>query len=98
MNNAYQKELNTRAHESEMLLVDQQVIKQVLIFIQEIAGSAKKRDVQQIYPYPVSPREMSMVRTSLRKHHGAFAERVSLTPIDGKEGQETLITIAKKGK
>jgi hypothetical protein len=98
MSNSYQRELSKRAHESEVSLVDQTLVKQVLVLIQDIAGSAKNKDIEQIYPHPVSGREMTAIRSILVKNYGNFSRRVSLTSIDGKQGQETLIKITKKGK
>lgn len=97
MNRAYQVELSKRAHQSEFPL-EESFADQALVFIQAIAGSAKKRDIERIYPHPLSPREIETVMTNLQRTYGVFYKRVSIIPVPGKVGQETLIQIKKKGK
>lgn len=94
MNKEYQRELSRRAHASEFPSVEESLADQALVFIQAIAGSAKKKNIERIYPHPLSLREIDEVMNDLKRAYGSFYQRVALI----RDGDRTLIQIKKKGK
>ncbi len=96
MNRAYQGELSKRAHGEEFSFHEESLAGKAVIFIQSKAGSAKKKDVEHVFPYPLTERDVETVMSILCRTYGSFYQRVSVTPVPGKQGKETLITIKRK--
>lgn len=79
----------------EFNIIDDRLVNDVTLLVRDKVGSAKKKDVEVKYPYPISSQEKNKIRQKLE--HG-LSERVDFIPSEDSEGATTLIQIKKKRK
>lgn len=79
--------------------VDPRVIEGAARAITDGMYGIRHRAGEVIFPYPLSPKEVSGVRKLMRKKHGGLISRTGeFTPIRLEEGIGTVISIREKGK